>query len=78
MKKLVLKLALTSALMCLAVLVFALLPSCGKKKSAPASINVSPAQSQDERTASRPEVPPLDELLEQLRELQKPPQVTTM
>jgi len=61
--------------MCLAVLVFVLLPSCGKKKSATANISVNPTQSHSQRAVSRPEVPPLDELLEQLRELQKPPQV---
>jgi len=76
MNRLVFTLALAGSLVCLLVLVMASLPSCGKSKPSPANITTARDALPGRNVAATPKVPPLGEMLQQLRELERPPQAS--
>ncbi len=75
MKNLSVKLVLSGAIVCLAVLMLAIVGSCGKSRTSAPSINVEPASKSGHSVLSRRNIPPIEELLEELDALDKPPEV---
>jgi len=75
MKSVTAKLVLTGIMLCLAVLMLAIVGSCGKGKAASPSIAVEPVAKSGNSVWSRRNIPPLEELLAELDALDKPPEV---
>ncbi|MCD6282045.1 hypothetical protein J7J84_00345 [bacterium] len=74
MKSASLKLVLTGIMICLTVLTFVLVGSCGKGRTPAPSIDLEPAVKTGQSVLNRRNIPPLEELLAELDALEKPSQ----